>query len=74
LEFFNKTLGAPYSHRANFFSVIDTVEENYFAPISSEVVPFIIRYIQLIYPQLFEMVFKEALNQRLDISNFTEMH
>jgi hypothetical protein len=49
-QFFAQSQGAPYSHRVLFFSVIDTVEENYFAPISSELVPFIIRYMQQLYP------------------------
>jgi hypothetical protein len=53
LDFYSKNEGAPYSHRVNFFSVVDTVEDNYFAPISSELVPFMIRYIQMIYPQIF---------------------
>jgi hypothetical protein len=64
-EFFRANEGAPYSHRANFFSVVDTVEDNYFAPITGELVPFIIRYIDMIYPQTFTQVFEEALNKRL---------
>ena len=43
--YFKKTVGLPYSHRSQFFSVIDTVEDNYFAPISSELIPFMIRYL-----------------------------
>lgn len=49
-DFFEQNEGAPYSHRVNFFSVVDTVEDNYFAPISSELVPFIVRYLQMVYP------------------------
>ena len=74
LQFYSETEGAPYSHRAVFFSVVDTVEDNYFAPISSELIPFIVRYIQMIDPQIFNSVFKEALNKRLGIHNESEYY
>ena len=66
-EFFRDTEGAPYSHRAQFFSVIDTLEDNYFAPLSAELIPFMIRYMQDLYPSTFDLIFKEALNKRLGI-------
>ena len=71
--FYKKTAGAPYSHRVQFFSVVDTVEDNYFAPISSELVPFMIRYMQQLYPSTFDMIFKEALNRRLNITTAKDM-
>lgn len=66
-EFFEDTECAPYSHRVQYFSVVDTVEENYFAPISAELIPFMFRYLQDLYPSTFDLVFKEALNKRLGI-------
>ena len=72
--FFSSNLGAPYSHRATFFSVVDTLEDNYFAPISSELLPFMIRYLQQLYPSSFDLIFKEALNKRLGLHNDTSMH
>lgn len=66
-EFYKDTEGSPYSHRAQFFSVIDTLEDNYFAPLSAELVPFMIRYMQDLYPTTFDLIFKEALNKRLGI-------
>ncbi|TNV72821.1 hypothetical protein FGO68_gene10611 [Halteria grandinella] len=74
LNFFHNKTGAPYSHRANFFSVVDTVEDNYFAPISSELLPFMVRYIQMIYPQVFDSVFREALNKRLGFHDEATQH
>lgn len=65
-QFFTDNKGAPYSHRANFFSVVDTVEDNYL--FASELVPFMVRYAQMLYPKkVFEGVFKEALNKRIGI-------
>ena len=72
--YFKKTVGLPYSHRSQFFSVIDTVEDNYFAPISSELIPFMIRYLQSLYPSTFDMIFKEALNKRLGIIKESDYH
>ena len=66
-EFYNDTEGSPYSHRVTFFSVVDTLEDNYFAPMSAELVPFMFRYMQDLYPSTFDMIFKEALNKRLGI-------
>ena len=71
LSFFkdNYEAGVKYSHRVQFFSVVDTLEDNYFAPISSELVPFIVKYMQTLYPTTFEAVFKDALNIRLGVEN-----
>ena len=73
-QYFSLTSGAPYSHRAQFFSVVDTVEDNYFSPISSELVPFMVRYMQSLYPSTFDIVFKEALNKRLGIKDQKDFH
>jgi len=34
---------------------------------SAELVPFMFRYLQDLYPSYFELIFKEALNKRLGI-------
>lgn len=68
-SYFKLTAGAPYSHRAQFFSVVDTVEDNYFSPISSELVPFMVRYMQSLYPSTFGIIFKEALNKRIGVKD-----
>ncbi len=73
-EFFTETEGAPYSHRIQFFSIVDTLEDNYFAPMSAELVPFIIRYMSQLYPTTFDLIFKEALNKRLGIHDLGNMH
>lgn len=41
---------------------------------SGELLPFIIRYIQEIYPTLFTKFFREGLNKRLGNHNDEEMH
>lgn len=43
-DFFNTIEGLPYGVRNFWFSNIDTVDQNYFAPITGEYVPLWIKY------------------------------
>ena len=64
----------PYGHRTQVFTAVDTVGDNYFSPMSAELMPFMIRYVAQLYPDSFKLMFKEGLNKRLGIHDEPNMH
>jgi len=42
--FFNENEGLPYDFASMYFAAIDTVEDNYAAPINADFVPMLLRY------------------------------
>jgi hypothetical protein len=67
-DFFNKIEGDPYGHGVQLFSIIDTEDDNYFAPFSAELLPFLIRYLEHWYPRAFESLLMQGLNKRLGVA------
>ena len=60
----------------SLLSLIDTEEDNYFPPLSSELLPFIIRYADDLFGEVgvYGRVLKEVMNKRLGIKDVKMYH
>jgi len=67
LAFLHAEEGSFYSPRAVFFGAVDS--DDY--PFSSDLLPFVIRYLQELDPALFSTVFQDALNTRLGNTSYS---
>jgi len=67
-NFFKRVEGDPYGHDKAVFAWIDTENQNFFQPFSSQLLPFIIKYVEQIYPEEFISTLKNGLNMRLGVN------
>lgn len=64
----------PYGYRSIMFSIIDSVEGNYPEPMSADLLPFSMKYLDQVLPEAYEQVFKEGLNKRVGLHKSASMH
>jgi hypothetical protein len=64
-DYFYEVEGTPYGYKNLVFSMIDTPYDNFNAPMSSDILPNMLRYIDLIWEKSFEKYFADGLGFRM---------
>ena len=63
-EYFKEVKGSLYSVRGDILAVIDTLSDNYPPPLSLEIMPILMRYMDAFYPELFKHLIADPFYQR----------